>query len=293
MKIPVRILILTLVLSSPTISNAEIFKCVAADGSITFSDTPCSHTSDEATLVDDLDSRVTTYDSEYPDGYGKSNSAKRYGQEIRADSPYAEEISRAQRGQASPPNYTDIPPEPVKPNAPSIHTRSVPGTPHMVPSTQGEHVLRTGERSYVDPQSGQVKQGQLIGGGYDNEEEYVDPEESQDYKDAMREYKNAQYDREVAIESEKHAAEFQDRNASSQYCGEMQYKITQAKQQGDSLDRQMDQLESSRPSSRASAEQRSNHHKRTKKSKESLKDKMSANRKQKREYSNNYRRLCR
>ena len=282
MKIPVIRLILLLMLSTSTVFAGQIFKCVSTDESVTFSDTPCKDTGGDQKTVDEFDSRVTTYGSGYPDGYQSS-----------VESPYADEISRNQQRSAAPPNYIDIPPDPVKPDAPAVHTRTVPGTPHIVPSTQGGHVLRTGERSYIDPATGRVEEGEFIGDRYDKQQNYVDPEESQAHKEAMRDYENAKYDREVTIESEKHAAKVQNRNASPQYCGEMQYKIAQAKQQRDSLDRQMDQLESSRPSSRASAKQRSSHHKRTKKSKENLKEQMSANRRQQQEHSNNYRRLCR
>lgn len=229
MKVPVIRLILLLMLSTSTVFSGQIFKCVSTDGTVTFSDTPCGETGGDQKPVDEFDSRVTTTGSGDTDGYQSS-----------VESPYAAEISRNQQRSAAPPNDIDIPPEPVKPDAPAVHTRTVPGTPHI------------------------------------KQQDYVDPEESQAHKETMREYENATYD-----------------NASLQYCGEIQYKIAQAKQQRDSLDRQMDQLESSRPSSRASAEQRSSHHKRTKKSKENLMEQMSANRRQQQEYYNNYRRLCR
>ena len=125
MKIPARIVLL-LMLSASTVSAGEIFKCVAADGSITFSDTPCSHTNDDITVVNDLDSRVTTYGTEYSDGYGEPDFPRRYNQEDHTDSPYAQEIARTNSRQISTPNYIEIPPEPEKPEA-----RNVPSQTHL------------------------------------------------------------------------------------------------------------------------------------------------------------------
>lgn len=274
-------LVLIILLLFSSVSDGGIFKCVGSDGSITFSDTPCSAEQENQTVVRDLDSHVTTYSSEYADGY------EDYG------SRNTTENRQLQPQQREAPEYIEIPPEPDRPQAPSVEYRTVPGTPHMAPTTRGGFVLRTGERSYFDPQTGQAGEGEFIGDRYDREEEFVDPDESAAYREAMREYREAKFEREIAIEAEKHAAKSQGRNASPQYCGEMQVRLAKAKQEEKSLRRQLENLESSRPSSRASAEQRANHFKRTKASKERVRDQLSENRRQQQEYSGNYRRLCR
>ena len=71
--LPIRILVLLIAFWSPTLFAGEIFSCFLADGSVTFSETPCNNavtTKKGAKIQNNATPWATTYDPGYFNGYG-------------------------------------------------------------------------------------------------------------------------------------------------------------------------------------------------------------------------------
>ena len=218
------------------LAAGPIYKCVDDNGGVTFTDSPCesAEPGHHTETVDIRDSNFSTYN---PDPTVES-----YYEPI-----VAEPDSGRKSKDASQQAYIEIPPLPSRP-APPRH-----GTPHMVPSTQGGMVLRTGENSYLDPTTGVPRQGQFTG-------PYEDPADAIRYAQQKAAYDEAMRQRNIAVEAEKHRAKTQKSQANPMLCAEYRLRLES-----------IEDRSYSRPDSRASAESRSKLYKAQKTTKEKLK----------------------
>ncbi len=219
------ILLLVIVMPFPTMAG-EIYKCISADGSVTFADTPCT-TGDEVqqtVTVDDFDPNLTSQDSNYADGIRQTYSL-----------PDTDREDRYSRATTAEPSYIDIPPMPSSPmHSPPMPTRS---SGIATDVTTGRPMIITSPNSAIDPTTGKNVPITLI--GTTNNQEYN--ERRHDYLEQLRK-------RNIAIEAETQRAKKQRTNANPLLCAEYRLNIV-------SLGAKIN----SRPDSRASTEERSQH----------------------------------
>ena len=226
--------------------GGEIYKCVSADGSVTFADRPCMTSAEEgeAQVISDVDSTLSFYSSEWDDSYqARQQNADKISSQKRATHSVGRVL-----------DCIDIPPMPHPPAPPppppppsNIGTDIRSGTP----------VLIIGQTSGIDLTTGKIVSGQVIG-------PYPEPnrlEQQREYLEQKREYAEKKRQRDIAIEAERHRAETQRTNASPLLCADYRLQIS-------SLENQIQ----SRPDSRASAETRSRHFYQQKANKEKLRE---------------------
>jgi hypothetical protein len=188
------LIITLLVFAAPSLNAGNIFKCKVADGSTTYSQTPCNNNPDTISVEEAQPPNQSVYGQSQQQIYTtRQNSNQRRITNTRSEEPI----------------YIDIPPEPEKPTPPSTK---------FVPTTDGDMLLRTGRNSYIDPQTSQPVQAHSIG---------QDPYDT--YDSSMGEYRDKKQTRDVAMEAEKNMAISQNRRASATLCAEYEIELRKLK----------------------------------------------------------------
>jgi hypothetical protein len=213
---------------------SEIYKCVSSDGSVTFADLPCSKDPTEVTIVEETNSRITSYESSYP-------NRRAYQPSVQPQPPRTNDHrtsgNGANRYDQIEPDYIEIPDTPVRPDTTFWRT------------TSGTSVIRTGEKTAIDPSTGrQIR---------------VRPLSS---NDEWTRHRKAKEDYQNALDAEQHQARIERRPANPKLCASYRREIAK-----------LESREGARPSNRASRESRNKFYEHRKKNRERMKELKSLN----------------
>jgi len=202
-----------MLLFASSTSQAAIFKCIGTDGSVTFSDKPCAASNEKQTTVNESRRSISSYSSGFDDGY----QPEKFVKENQARS------LRKSNSKNVPTEYIDIPDRPERPGS-KLRT-----------TVTGEPVIVTGSNTAIDPSTGQTVPIHISG------------------HDPYKEYREANRQREIAIEAEKHRAKATRTSANPMLCAEYRMEVDSYNSRG-----------KQRPSNRASREQRNSFYEREK-----------------------------